>query len=93
MDNAVINTNVHYYIAFVDEQAKKVEIKTNSKQSRAYFKGKITDENKDVVKVFKLRGHTVDEVYANLCEVIGEDYTLDVHRNRQHMPTVMPIEL
>ena len=93
MDKTVVSTNIHYYLALVNEQTKVAHIKTNSKEAREYFKSLINEDNKEFIKVFKLRGHSVDEVYANLCGVIGEGYTLDTHRNRQSMPSVMPIEL
>ena len=85
----VINGNIHYYLALVDDEKKTAEIKSNTKAAREYFKERVTE----VTRVFKLRGHTIDEVYTSLKEYIGEDYELVTKRNRATMPTVMPIEL
>jgi hypothetical protein len=88
-------TNTSYYIALVDTETNNVEIRTNTKTAREYFKGIKEDKH----LVFKLKNTNIDSAFAELVAYLNTDkevpteYTLIRKRNKSHMPAVMPFEL
>lgn len=88
MDN-VVNKNKKYYLALVNDEKQSVEIRMNNKNTREYFKSKLTDN----CRVFKLRGQNVQDCYDEFTKYIGADYELIVTRNRIEPPIIEPFEL